>query len=76
MILVYLGLGLIVAAWLIQMAAALKTKKEIQKGFLLIYALGALVLAYDGYSQGGDMLPSALNIATTLLAGIVFLKTR
>lgn len=44
-----LGLVLIIIAWIVQFYHVWKNKKEILPSFVMIYALGVLLLVFDGF---------------------------
>ncbi len=67
------GLVLIACGWLLQLAGAFKGKKEVNRGFVAVYCLGAALLAWDGFSKG--MSDTAfLNLASLAVALAVLLK--
>ena len=68
----YIGLGLIIIAWGLQFFS--KTK-NMRMRFILTYALGAAILAIDGYQEEAMTL-AALNTISFLLAVAVFFKIR
>lgn len=67
-----LGLILIVLGWLIQLASK---GKEVKVGFVLTYAVGVALLAFDGFRTGlADL--AALNSISFIAAMAVLYKTR
>lgn len=69
---ILLGLLLIVGAWGIQLLGnATKLKKE----FIVIYAIGSGILAYDGY-MAGQFSIAILNAVVGILAMGIFTKLK
>lgn len=67
-----IGLGMIIAGWLVQFFMMNKSKK-VYPGFVMIYALGVLVLVYDGFVSGMNNLAIA-NLISLLVAILVLVK--
>jgi uncharacterized membrane protein YfcA len=69
-----IGLIIIVLAWVMQLSVLIKDKKsrKISKSFILLYALGALILVYDGF-MGGAIGLAIVNLLTVVLAVIILL---
>ena len=61
------GLMVILLGWVLQFLYVYRGEKKLSKDFLAIYALGALILAYDGYGSGVLSL-ALLNLGCLLLA--------
>jgi len=72
-----IGLILIVLAWIIQLAVLMKKKKSktINKWFILVYMIGALVLTYDGFTGGATSLAIA-NLVAVIVAFLVLIKLK
>ena len=70
----YIGLGLIIAGWLVQLARSWKGDKRIQPAFIGIYAVGVLALAFDGFASGLTEL-ALLNTASLIAAALVLART-
>jgi len=67
-----IGLSLVVIGWLVQLVK-MKKDKKINKYFVMIYALGVLVLVYDGFTSGLTNLAIA-NIASLIVSVLVLVK--
>jgi hypothetical protein len=69
-----IGLIIIVLAWVMQLSVLIKDKKsrKISKSFILLYALGALILVYDGF-MGGAIGLAIVNLLTVVLAIIILI---
>ena len=68
----YIGLGLIIVAWVTQI---ISKDKLMHMRFVLIYALGVALLAVDGF-LGNLTILAVLNSISFVSAMIVFLKLR
>ena len=68
----YAGLSLIILAWGIQL---LGKEKDIKGSFILVYSLGAALLATDGFI-GGHTTIAIFNTVSFVTAFAVFLKFR
>ena len=68
----YIGLGLIIIAWVTQIVSK---DKLMHTSFVLIYALGVALLAVDGF-LGNLTILAVLNSISFVSAMIVFLKLR
>lgn len=68
----YLGMFLIISGWVIQF---MSKGKEIRKSFVLVYALGVLILVIDYFRNDLNFL-SILNLVSFLSALAVFLKIK
>jgi membrane-bound ClpP family serine protease len=66
----YLGLVLIVVGWGIQL---LNDSRDIQKNFVLVYSLGAVLLSIDAF-MGNMTILAVLNLVSFIVALAVFLK--
>jgi ABC-type Co2+ transport system permease subunit len=66
----YLGLIVIIVAWLVQIYAVWKGAKEIQAGFLIIYAIGTLLLVINSLMTGSGM-TAFLNFLDSVAAVLV-----
>ncbi len=44
-----IGLGVIIIAWIIQLAYSWKGNREIRKSFLILYGIGTALLIIDSY---------------------------
>ena len=67
------GLLIIALAWVIQFVSMHKKGKEIAPAFLGVYSLGLIILVLDSW-QGGVSYASALNLASLIIALMVFSK--
>jgi ABC-type thiamin/hydroxymethylpyrimidine transport system permease subunit len=67
------GLGVIVAAWVLEFFFMGKRKK-ISPFFIGVYILGVGILVYDGFTSGNILLAVA-NLVSLAVAGIVLGKT-
>jgi hypothetical protein len=72
-----LGLAVIIAAWLVQIAYSWKGGSEIKAGFLLLYAAGCVIIALGGFA-GGLNAAGVFNLGCAAAAVVVLskLKTR
>ncbi len=68
-----IGLGIIVAAWVIEFFLMGKRKK-ISPIFIAVYIVGVGVLVYDGFTTGASEMALA-NLVSLVVAGIVLGKT-
>ncbi|MEI7719369.1 MAG: hypothetical protein WCI72_05855 [archaeon] len=59
-----IGLSLVIIAWLVQLLTMDKTKR-VNRYFVIIYALGVLILVYDGFNTG------LINLAIANLISLV-----
>jgi len=66
------GLTLVIIGWLIQLAK-IDNNKKINKYFVKFYALGVLVLVYDGFASGLTSLAIA-NLVSLIVSILVLLK--
>ncbi len=73
--LVFLGLVLIVAAWLFQLVAVMKGKKEIQTSFVISYMIGVAILVVDGFSSS-QFTSGVLNSFALLASALVLFEAR
>lgn len=69
------GLVFLVFAWLVQFFASLKNQKHIQPSFLVLYALGSLLLVVEEFS-GGLSASGLLNIGILFLVLLVWFKSK
>lgn len=67
-----IGLIIIIVAWAFQLRGKAKVLK---KEFVIIYAIGVLLLAIDGFSSGLYEL-AILNLASFSAALLVFLRLK
>lgn len=67
-----LGLLLISAAWLIQYFGKSQTLK---KEFVIVYAVGSLILAYDSFVSGGFQI-AVLNAFVGVMALLILRKLK
>jgi hypothetical protein len=68
-----LGLLAIVIGWIIQFLSTSPKKHEFNPLFLIFYALGSAVLAWDAFT-GGSFINGVLNFAAFLLPVAIMLK--
>ena len=71
-----MGLGLIIVGWLIQFLVMNKKKKGVNQVFVMVYALGVLVLAWDLSSSEETKLLGAANLLSLTTALMVLTKAR
>ncbi|EKD63706.1 MAG: hypothetical protein ACD_51C00224G0003 [uncultured bacterium] len=71
-----IGLGLIIVGWLIQFLVMNKKKKGVNQVFVMVYALGVLVLAWDLSSSEETKLLGAANLLSLTTALMVLTKAR
>lgn len=69
-----IGLVFLMAAWLIQMLHALWGEREIQKPFLITYAIGSIILVLDGLDAGGFSTQGWLNLIIFAFLLVILLK--
>ena len=67
-----IGLSLVVIGWLVQLVK-MKKDKKINKYFVILYALGVLVLVYDGFNSGLTNLAIA-NLISLIVSILVLVK--
>ena len=61
------GLALVILGWVIQLhRSAIQKKPGLSPFFLLVYAIGTIVLTVGGF-LGGDITTAALNLACAIL---------
>jgi len=65
-----IGLGIIILAWIYQLISLRSGNKNIRSGFVFSYALGVLILAWDGFVAGLTAIAS-LNIGSFVVAVLV-----
>ncbi len=69
-----IGLGLLVAALLIQAVSVWKGSKELNRGFLAVYMVGCIILTYEQFSSAPLM--AALNFGCVVAAGLSLIKLK
>lgn len=69
------GLVLITAGWMLQLAKVWKGEKKIQQNFVVTYAAGVLLLVVDGYASGLFSL-ALLNFLCLLAAIAMIVKLK
>lgn len=69
-----IGLVLIVIGWILQFLLMDK-KKKISVSFVILYALGVILLVYDGFSAGLNDLAIA-NLISLIVSLAVLVKLR
>ena len=67
-----IGLSIVIIGWLVQLVK-MKKDKKINKYFVMIYALGVLVLVYDGFTAGLTNLAIA-NLVSLVVSILVLVK--
>jgi len=70
------GLVLVVLAWVVQFFASLKNQKQIQPSFLVLYALGSLLLVVDAFGGGILTTQGLLHIGVLFLVLLVWFKSK
>lgn len=74
----YLGLGIIVIAWVYQLVSIKSGNKNICLGFVAGYAIGVMILVADGFVSGLTNI-AYLNLASlvaALLAGFFLIRKK
>ena len=74
MLISYLGMGLIITGWLVQLVLSWKGDKRIHPAFIGIYAAGVMALAFDGFTSGLTEL-ALLNAVSLTVAVLVLART-
>lgn len=70
-----IGLGVIIIAWIIQLAYSWKGNSQIKKRFLIIYAIGVALLIIDSYVNDSYLTDVAVfNLISLILAMIVLIR--
>lgn len=67
-----IGLTLVIIGWLVQLLM-MKKDKKINRYFIILYALGVLVLVYDGFNSGLTNLAIA-NLVSLAVSVLVLVK--
>lgn len=70
------GLVIILFAWFWQLWAVAKGKKNLQLGFLLLYAIGVVMLVWNNLIIGYLNAAAWLNLADIVIVVILMLKTQ
>jgi hypothetical protein len=70
------GLFVILTAWLWQLWAVLKGKQSIQLGFLLLYAIGVIMLVWNSLVVGYLGTADWLNLADVLIVAVMMFKLK
>ena len=71
----YLGLALITIAWFVQLYFVWKGKKEIQGWFLIVYAIGIVLLVINSLMMGFSI-TALLNFADLVPALLILWKLK
>lgn len=69
-----IGLTIIIIAWILQFVFMDK-KKKIYPSFIIVYAIGVLILVYDGFSSGLNDLAIA-NLFSIIASIAVLIKLK
>ena len=70
-----IGLILIIAGWIVEIKELRQSKKILSQKFLALYAFGVLLLAYDSYKMGLEVM-AFLNSFCFLAAGLALFKNK
>lgn len=70
-----IGLLIIVAAWGLQFLSVSKKNKSLNPVFLIIYAIGAVLLTIDGFNTGLNQM-AVLNLVAVLFAFLTLNKIK
>lgn len=62
------GLVLILLGWVFQLFKSMRGSKQINSTFLVLYALGTLMLSVDGIGGGNITISALLNVGALFLA--------
>jgi len=69
-----IGLSVIVIAWIVQLANVIKDKKSrINSLFIILYAIGALILVYDAFSAGVTDIAIADIVAVIVALTVLYI---
>jgi uncharacterized membrane protein len=69
-----IGLIFIMLGWVVQLAFSSKEKKDVNKWFLALYAIGAFALVWDAYKKSLSNI-ALFNLITLILCLTVLIKT-
>ncbi|MCL4406226.1 MAG: hypothetical protein M1586_00930 [Patescibacteria group bacterium] len=70
------GLFIILIAWLWQLWAFLRRKQKIQLGFLLLYAIGAVMLVWNDLIFGEFGAAAWLNLADVVIVVVLMFMAK
>jgi hypothetical protein len=70
------GLFIISLAWVWQLWAAMKGKQKVQLGFLLLYAIGVVMLVWNNLIVGYLGTADWLNLADVVIVAILMFKLK
>lgn len=70
-----IGLGFIASGWAMQLTLVYQGKKDISNNFISFYIVGVVLLIIGAKDNGLDF-PAILNIASSILATLLFIKLR
>ncbi len=72
----YLGLSLIVVAWIFQFFVSLKNKKKLSLKFVATYSIGVLLLVIDSFNSNMSTLATInlISLIASLSVLILILK--
>jgi len=75
--LTYIGLSIVVIAWVFQLVVSLKNKKNLSISFVILYSLGVLLLVFDGFNAGMTTL-ATINLISLLasLSVLIVIKKK
>ena len=68
-----IGLAFITVAWAYQFATMNKKKAAMNKEFLLLYAVGSLLLAIEGYLSS-SLDTAIMNLVAFFIVGMILFK--
>ncbi|VVB78092.1 Uncharacterised protein [uncultured archaeon] len=68
-----LGLGVIILAWIIQLAYSWKGNRDMKKSFLIIYVIGVALLVIDGYRTNMQDL-AIFNLISLVVTMLVLIR--
>ena len=71
----YIGLSVIVIAWIYQLFVSFKNSKVLSLNFLAIYSIGVLLLVIDSFNSNLVVL-ATINLVSLLVALSVFVVNK
>jgi hypothetical protein len=70
------GLFIILLAWVWQLWAVIKGKQKVQLGFLLLYAIGVVMLVWNNLIVGYLGVADWLNLADVVIVAVLMFKLK
>lgn len=68
-----IGLSIIIIGWIVQFFYVMRGRKEINASFLVLYAIGCAILAFDGFTNNLTTI-GLLNMGCMITTLMVLLK--